>query len=284
MGYWQGELIATWSRQETATVLTSAYVTTPWQLQRPFYPEGPDWCHTVALQLGGGMVGGDQLWLRGHLQAGTRVCWTTATAGKVYRSLAPEVRQVSKSHWRVEAQAILELFPQETILFAGAQFHQHLLIELHPTALCCGWEIYRFGRTARGERFLGGTWRSYTEIWCQDQPLWIDRQFLRGTPEFLDSPNALAGQPVVGTFWLVGWEVTADRVGKLRELLATCAGEIALTRLLKGLMGRYRGRSTAECKHYFISLWQALRQEYAHRPACLPRVWQLKEEVPLGHG
>ncbi|MEN9228277.1 MAG: urease accessory protein UreD [Gloeomargarita sp. HHBFW_bins_205] len=266
------------------TRLASAYVTTPWQLQRPFYPEGPEWCHTVTLQLGGGMVGGDELVCRGHLQAGAKLLLTTATANKVYRSLSPQLPQVSSSHWQVESQAILELFPQETILFAQAHWQQTLVIELHPRAWCCGWEMYRFGRTARGERFWGGTWRNATEIWCQGQPLWIDRQFLQGTPEFLDSPNGLAGQPVLGTFWLVGQEVSPELIERLRAALPPGTGEMGLTRLMGGLVGRYRGPSTAECRRWFLTLWHLLRPLYAQRPPCLPRVWQLEQEVALGHG
>ena len=39
-------------------------------------------------------------------------------------------------------------------------------------------EITRFGRSARGEKFCFGNWRSHTEVWQQGQPLWIDRQWL----------------------------------------------------------------------------------------------------------
>ncbi|MCS6960004.1 MAG: urease accessory protein UreD [Pseudanabaenaceae cyanobacterium SKYGB_i_bin29] len=276
MGNWQGELIAQWANRGGETILASAYVTSPWQLQRPFYPEGKDWCHIVTLHIAGGMVGGDKLTLNGQLGSGAKVCLTTATAGKIYRSLSPHLKQLNYSHWQLDQDAILELFPQETILFSGAQFYQQLLINLHPQSLCCGWDIYRFGRTARGEEFLGGKWQSHTEVWCQNQPLWIDRQFILGTPDFLHSPNALAGKSVLGTFWLVGQELSTDLVAILRELLADCSATIAITRLLKGLVCRYRGNSTAECKQYFISLWQKLRPLYAHRSLCLPRVWQLK--------
>jgi urease accessory protein len=148
-------------------------------------------------------------------------------------------------------------------------------IDLAPGATWLGWEITRFGRSARGEKFVAGNWRSQTELWRGDRPLWIDRQWLPGDEAIFHSPHALAGYPVVGSFALIGPVVQPDLVDKARALWSGTTGEIGVTRLLTGLLCRYRGSSSGEARQWFIAVWHLLRPLYLQRQACIPRVWQL---------
>ncbi|WP_434221503.1 urease accessory protein UreD [Limnospira platensis] len=113
-----------------------------------------------------------------HLQENTHALITTAAAAKLYRSLGEVARQ--RIQIQVDSGAYLEWLPQESIVFNGAIYRQDLRIDLGPDARLLLWEINRFGRSDRGERFVQGEWRSQTEIWQQGRPLWIDRQHLQG--------------------------------------------------------------------------------------------------------
>ncbi|MDX1978474.1 MAG: urease accessory protein UreD, partial [Pseudanabaenaceae cyanobacterium bins.68] len=158
-------------------------------------------------------------------------------------------------------------------------YSQSLRIELEQNAICYGWDIYRFGRSARGEVFDGGAWRSRTEVWQNGLPLWIDRQYLPGHEINLQSANALHGKSVVGTFWLIGLPVDSHTIEDLRLRLGisklSSSEEIGITRLEEGMLVRYRGNSTAIARALFILIWGALRQKYSDRPPCIPRVWQV---------
>jgi urease accessory protein len=178
---------------------------------------------------------------------------------------------------RVESGACLEWLPQETIVFAAAQYRQSLRVDLAPDALWLGWDCVRFGRSARGERFMAGNWRSHTEVWRQGEPLWIDRQYLTGDPNLLDSPHGLAGQPLVATLAWIGRSVEPEIVEKIRALQArgNYAGELGVSRGISGLICRYRGSSSLEVRRWFCEIWQLLRLSYLERPICLPRVWQV---------
>lgn len=247
----------------------------PLKIQRPFYPEGSEVCHSVILHTAGGVVGGDRLSINIALQPTTHALITTAAAGKIYRSNGQLAQQ--NISIKVDSQACLEWFPQPTILFNGAEYRQNLKVELAPEASWMSWEIIRFGRSARGEKFLAGNWRSYTEVWQQDDPIWIDRQWLKGGSEMVDSFLGLAGNSVVGSFVFVGQPVTAEVVTKARglweSLNSNMSGEVGVTRLPKGMICRYRGRSTINVKNWFQSVWHYLRLFYLERPSCLPRVW-----------
>lgn len=276
---WHGQLNLAFANRSGATVLIKSQNQSPLKVQRPFYPEGQSVCHCVCLHTAGGVVGGDRNTLNFHAEDNAIALITTAAASKIYRSNGLQARQ--NIHMLVNSGACLEWLPGETILFNGAIYRQDLRVELAPGASWLGWEITRFGRSARGEQFLQGEWRSYAEIWQQGRPLWIDRQWLPGGEEILNSPHGLAQKPVVASLAWVGQAVSAEIVEKARSLWDNqpllnnggTRGEAGVTRLSQGLLCRYRGSSTAEVRNWFTEVWNLLRLYFLKRPACPPRVW-----------
>lgn len=269
---WHGKLNLVYTDRQGATQLIYNHQQAPLKVQRPFYPEGQKVCHSVILHTAGGMVGGDRLSSNIHLQPQAQALITTAAASKIYRSNGLQARQTIQM--QVEAGACLEWLPQETILFNDAIYRQDLRVELATGASWLGWEITRFGRSARGEKFLQGEWRSHTEIWQEGIPLWIDRQYLPGREDIFHSPHGLAGKPIVGSLVWVGGAVSAEIVQKTRYLWDG-EGEAGVTRLQHGLLCRYCGSSTSEVRNWFINVWQLLRVSFLNRGNCIPRVWQV---------
>ncbi|MBD2251651.1 urease accessory protein UreD [Nostoc parmelioides] len=268
---WHGKLDLVYADRSNSTQLIYNHQQAPLKVQRPFYPEGEKVCHSVILHTAGGVVGGDRLSYNLRLQPNAQALITTAAAGKVYRSEGLQARQTIEI--QVDAGACLEWLPQETILFNGAIYRQDLRVELATGANFLGWEITRFGRSARGEKFYQGEWRSHTEIWQQGVPLWIDRQWLPGNEAVFHSPHGLAGQPIVGSLVWLGSPISTEIIEKARNLGNT-QGEAGVTSLENGFLCRYRGASTSEVRNWFTSVWQLLRVEFFSRGKCIPRVWQ----------
>ena len=277
---WHGRLNLVYAKRDGATQIVHNQMQAPLKVQRPFYPEGKEVCHSVILHTAGGVVGGDRLSLNFHLQANAQALITTAAAGKIYRSSGQLAQQ--NIEIQVDSSANLEWLPQETIVFDGAIYRQDLRVELAPQASILLWEITRFGRSARGEKLLSGEWRSHTEIWQQNRPLWIDKQWVKGGGKMLESPHGLAGKPVVATLAWIGEPVTAEIVEKVRALRCEEAiypgylavnSTVGVTRIPNGLLCRYRGSSTAAARDWFVGIWQLLRLSFSERPCCLPRVW-----------
>ncbi|MBE8966411.1 urease accessory protein UreD [Nostocales cyanobacterium LEGE 12452] len=268
---WHGKLNLVYADRQGKTQLIYNHQQAPLKVQRPFYPEG-EICHSVILHTAGGVVGGDRLSSNIHLQPQAQALITTAAASKIYRSNGLQARQ--NIEMQVDAGACLEWLPQETILFNDAIYRQDLRVELATGASWLGWEITRFGRSARGEKFLQGEWRSHTEIWQEGIPLWIDRQWLRGSEETFHSPHSLGGKPIVGSLVWVGGAVSGEIVEKTRNLWDG-KGEAGVSRLQHGLLCRYRGASTSEARNWFIDVWQMLRVSFLNRGNCIPRVWQV---------
>jgi urease accessory protein len=277
MTSWQGKLNLQYAHQGGTTQVISNQSQAPLRVQRSFYPEQKDICHSVILHTAGGIVGGDRLDLNIDLEEGSQALITSATAGKIYGGKGIEAQQILSMH--LQTGSYLEWLPQETIIFNDAIYRQKTYIELEQECLWLSWEIVRFGRSARGEKFLSGSWRSHTEVWRAGTPLWIDRQWLQGGNSMIDSPHGLYGCPVVGTLALVGKQVNLDLLKKIQLITSDCIQnsdqQMGVTSLIEGLICRYRGHSTAEVKQWFIAVWQLLRLFYLERPVCIPRVWQI---------
>jgi urease accessory protein len=271
---WHGSLDVTYRHQQGVTYPSYSLVKAPLKVQRPFYPEGKAICHSIILHTAGGIVGGDRLSQTLQVQQNAHALITTAAAGKVYRSNGKLAQQTIRIE--IEADACLEWLPQESIIFNGANYQQDLRVELATGASWLGWEITRFGRSARGERFLQGEWRSHTEIWQQGQPLLIDRQWLPAGEATIDSPVGLAGYPIAATLIWIGKPVSPEIIERAQSLWddRNYQGEAGVTSTqAQGLLCRYRGSSTAEVRNWFADVWQLLRLSLLKRPAIKLRVW-----------
>ncbi len=100
----------------------------------------------------GGVLGGDRLETRVERGAGSRVCLSTPSATRVYRSAgSPAIQRVTA---RVGEGAWLEYMPDHLIPSPGARVVQSIELYLAPGAsavLCDSWAV---GRMARGEAWL----------------------------------------------------------------------------------------------------------------------------------
>ena len=268
---WRGTLDVHFANIREKTFPTKSHTTSPLRIQRPFYPAAaPGNCQSVIVHTAGGMVGGDRLDMAITAAANTQVLLTTAAAHKIYRSQGDWAQQAIQLS--VKSGAYVEWLPQELILFNGGRFQQTISVELEPGGVWLGWDVTRFGRSARGETLETGEWRSQTEVWQQGSPLWIDRQRLTGGSEVLNTYHGLAGCPVIGTFLILGLSVSAQHLSHLRTLL-DARGEFGITQLEQGLVARYRGSSSQMARQVFIYIWQYLRTELLEQNAYIPRVW-----------
>ncbi len=270
---WEGIIDLDYISQENETKLSYNKMQAPFKIQKPFYPEGKKICHNIILHTAGGVVGGDRLSINVDLQPDAKVLITTASAGKIYRSNGKIA--IQNTQIKIDKGAYLEFLPQENIIFNGANYEQNMRVELGEGGMWIGWEINRFGRSARGEKFTEGEWRSHTEVWQDGSPLWIDRQYLKANTEIINSYNGLKGMSIIASLVFVGKKVESEILEKARNfgLNHQLEGEIGITRLQKGLLCRYRGNSSTESRNWLIKIWHLLRGNYGELNPIIPRVW-----------
>ncbi|OCQ91043.1 hypothetical protein AMR42_16660 [Limnothrix sp. PR1529] len=279
---WHGSFALRFDRSGDRTQV-QAKTRSPLQFQRPFYPEGPEVCHAAMLHVAGGMVGGDRLSITLDLEPETAALVTTVSAAKIYgsrgRSLIDPAGRFAQQSVRVRVGegAHLEWLPQETIIFDGALYEQRSHIDLATGASWLGSEIVRLGRTAGGERYGCGEWRSRLEVWQGDRLVWLDPQRIDATdPATRDGSHGLAGCPIVGTLAWIGQEVPKELITEARSHLPTGDRvDCGITRLQTGLLCRYRGHSVSEARRWFWQVWDLVRRHQRDRPAIVSRFWPL---------
>ncbi|MBX2814016.1 MAG: urease accessory protein UreD [Myxococcales bacterium] len=262
---WRGKLRLDFEYRRGRSLLTNRNHQGPLTVQRPFYPEGDEVCHTYLLHPPAGIVGGDGLEVNLHLASGAHALLTTPGANRWYRS--PRLRANVEQRAIVENDATLEWLPQETLVFDGARAQLRTCIELDSRSHFCGWEVLGFGRPACGEVYSRGTIDFGFEIFREGEPLFLERLVsLEGKIPGMLTYHACA------TYCATGADESV--LARAREVLASIEGGMTGATLMQDLLV-VRGLAP-QCElllSLFRELWKALRPYHVGRPAEIPRIW-----------
>ena len=241
----------------------------PLAVQHPFHPERDGTCHVYLLHPPGGVAGGDRLDLRFHLDAGARVMLTTPGATKFYRS--EQGGSTQSSAIEVGPGAVCEYFPQEAIVFDGADARMETRVSLAADATYVGWDFVCLGRPAAGERFEAGRVSQRIELRRDGRPIWFEHIALQGGSPLMDAAFSLAGQPSWGTMVYAG-AVAEDAADQVRAAMGE-SGVFSVSQLDRVVVCRYLGARVSEGKALFTRAWNVLRTLGQGKAANMPRIW-----------
>ncbi|WP_250657883.1 urease accessory protein UreD [Alkalimarinus coralli] len=274
---WLAELSLEFVAGADKTLMKDFQFKGPLRVQRPFYPENKV-CHVYILHPPGGLVSGDNLKIDITCAKNSHVLMTTPSAGKVYQADSCNVSQLQDVKLSVD-DAICEWFPQETIVFNGANGRLSTHIDLTGNAKFIGWDIYCLGRTAGNKPFDSGSVVQTLSVSKDGLPLLLERQVVKGGGESLTQPYGFAGHSVSGTMIMFGLENPQASVDALRSSLeplistSSIAGLIAVTQRLGVVIVRYLGPCSEEAKNLLIHCWKQVRKALLGLEACEPRIW-----------
>ena len=268
---WRASLALGFERRDARTILASRRHDGPLVVQKTLHPEGDLCCHGIVVHPPGGIAGGDALEIDIRAAAASHALLTTPGAAKWYRSGGPWATQSVRID--VEANAVVEWLPQETIVFDGALARLSFAANLASGARLVAWDIACLGRTGSGERFARGRVRLDVRVTRDGRPIWIERGDLEPGSAALESPVGLGGRSVFGTLAVAGCDIDDSMLAACREQ-APASGEGAVTRMPHILLARYRGDDSEHARRYFTDLWRVLRPVAAGRAAVEPRIWR----------
>jgi urease accessory protein len=279
---WEAELSLDFDVRQERSVLARAEHRGPLRVQRAFYPERDGTCHVYVLHPPGGVASGDALRVTARLARGSRALLTTPGAGKLYRARAMSAREpggapsnsLVAQRLVVGPGARLEWFPQESILFDGAEARLETHVELDPDAVFAGWEIVCLGRPACHEQFQRGWLRTELCIRIGQQLRFMERGLYCGGAPALTEAWGLHGAPVFGLFVVVDPLATGAWLEPLRAEIHPKQGMFAATLVSGVIVGRYLGASTLDARACFEDMFRLLRPLYARSVAVTPRIWR----------
>jgi len=266
---WRGHLELGFARTGPRTVLARRRHHGPLLVQRPFYPEG-EVCHVYLVHPPGGIVGGDELQFDAHAGEGAHALITTPAATKFYRS--PGKRAVLRQDLQVQAGAVVEWLPQETIAFDGAHAQLSTRVHLEEDARFIGWEVLCLGRPASRDAWLSGELYQAIELWRDGQPLFVERSRLDGGSRVLDEAWGLAGHTVTAT--LVATAADQSDLRAVREVLAQSDATRSAATLMDDVLAvRCLAQGAEQARRQLQAVWTVLRPSLLGRAAVAPRIW-----------
>lgn len=273
--HWVAHLALRFTHQQSRSFLAFKQHRGPLVLQKSLHPEGSSVCHGVVVHPPGGVAGGDALTLEATLEPQAHALLTTPGAGKWYKANG----QPASQHlaFTVATDACFEWFPQENILFDGAQVDFSAHIELAAGARYAGWDIVCFGRQAQQERWQTGHMHQNLAIYREQTLVWREVGKIAPDSRCMTSIVGLHANPVSASFVVVADAVPANILEACKSLQPDLALDLqakyGVTALPEVFSARYVGQSAQTAKQYFEQLWQILRPWYANRAAARPRIW-----------
>ncbi|MFT6348100.1 MAG: urease accessory protein [Psychromonas sp.] len=282
---WLAHLMLEFSATPVGTQLTRTQRKGPLSVQKAFYPEGADCAHIYLLHPPAGIVSGDELRIGIEVKKNAHLLFTTPGAGRFYRArenlTIGDSQQTQITQFDLNAQAKCENFPQETIVYEGADGFNSVDIKLTSTSVYLGWDITCLGLPGSDKAFIKGKYCQLNRLYCDAKLIYHDRISLSPGNNLLAHPAGLAGNTVFATFLAYAPAFYSKHqqhkalVIQLREkITAESAQEkISITEINGLLVIRYLGHHAQECKQLFISLWQLLRPLLLNKNAVQPRIW-----------
>jgi urease accessory protein len=283
--HWLAHLLLEFSNTPVGTQLTRTQRKGPLSVQKAFYPEGRDCAHIYLLHPPAGIVSGDELRISVTIKEDAHLLFTTPGAGRFYRARTNldigESKQAQITKLVLQANAKCENFPQETIVYEGADGFNTVDIELTSHSIYLGWDITCLGLPDSEQPFIEGKFCQLNRLFCDGKLIYHDRIALSPANNLLTHPAGLASNSVFATFLayapekLINTQQRAELVTQLRDKITQqeAQSNISITDIDGLLVIRYLGAHAQQCKQLFISLWEILRPLLTDKVAIQPRIW-----------
>lgn len=283
--HWLAHLYLQFSYSAVGTQLTRTKRLGPLSVQKAFYPEGRDCAHIYLLHPPAGIVSGDELRIGVEVQDNAHLLFTTPGAGRFYRARTNQTigdsKQVQLTEFELGEQAKCENFPQETIIYEGADALNQVDIKLTDSSVYLGWDVTCLGLPDSGEPFNNGCFTQLNRVFCNGKLIYHDRISLSPENNLFKHVAGLASKHVFATFLayapqrLVAQPQRQQLVTQLRDRIEQQQAQslISITDIDGLLVIRYLGEHAQQCKQLFISLWEILRPLLVDKTGTQPRIW-----------
>ncbi len=260
----KAELHLGYNRRGATTVLTHSRSTHPWHFLPPHYLDDTGCATTFLVNASGGLVGGDQLFLKTSLHDQTHVLLTTPSANKVYKSQTNISRQIVECV--IGSEAILEYLPLVTIPFAKSRFEQVISIKLFPRATLFFWDALASGRIARGERWQFTHYANHITISMADGKKAIERYALYCDQEN-DTIGLVRNWDYVASLFLIGdgysqktWQTLQSTLNTILEKQSNKIWGSVSEPAIPGLIVKIVAQCAPDLEKLFQELWSTSRQ------------------------
>ena len=266
----RAELHLRYKRRGPTTFLTHSRSTHPWHFLPPHYLDNTGCATTFLVNASGGLVGGDQLFLKTSLQHQSHVLLTTPSANKIYKSQTKSARQVVE--FSVGPEAILEYLPLVTIPFAESRFEQITSVKLFPQSTLFLGDAMASGRIARGERWQFAHYANHITISMANGKKAIECYTL-SCHHGSDNIGLVRDWDYVASLFFIGdgyrtetWQTLQDILNEILERQPDRILGAVSELTVPGLIVKIVARVSSDLEKLVQELWSASRQHLLGAP------------------
>lgn len=250
----------------------------PLRILKSLYPEGEAICHNVIVHPPGGLVGGDLLDIRVHVDDGAHALISTPGATRFYEST--ELLTEQRVTLDLAVGARLEWLPLEALAYPGCRALNRLKATLAPGAEMLAWDVTALGLPASDQAFDRGHITQRLEL----PGLWLEQSHIDAADHrLLASPLGLAGQRCLGTLMFAAG-TPMDRTRRewlleaVREALADLPPDVKAGATCPNpnlLVVRAVAPLVEPLMTTLQRCWAGLRQAAWNIKPVPPRIWQV---------
>lgn len=248
-------------RRGARTILARSRFSLPLQAMAPLTLEDGT-AYLMLLNPTGGVLGGDHLVTEILQQAGTRVCLTTPSATRIYRT--DKRPAILETTIRLGERASLEYLPDHVIPHVRSALRQSLRVEMAAGSRAIVLDSMASGRVAHGERWSFSEMDSRIAVFLCGKPVFLNRTRIvpaSRNPREIGLMEEFDYMACVGLFadgfenWL---PVVAAMHAELERAQQICGGVSLLAR--GGCVVRFLARSASDMTAMNRKLWDAGRE------------------------
>ena len=252
------------------TVAVHQFHTGALRVLRPHHLDGSGQPCFVVVNPGGGYLGGDHYELDVAVEAAGTTLVTTQSATKVYRAPAAPARQDVR--FTLGPDAVLEYLPDQLIAYANADYVQHTMVEMDPTACFMAGEVVTPGWASDGTPFRYRSVVLRTEVVMRGRTVVVDNLRLQPEEDAVAGIGFLEGHSHLGSLLVVDPRADRGLIDRVHTRLATAESRMPGLRCgvsplpVPGLIVRALGPGSDELTELLLDISALLRSEWMGQP------------------
>ncbi|MGJ8638384.1 MAG: urease accessory protein UreD [Opitutaceae bacterium] len=217
---------------DRGTRLTEQWVRPPLHLAKAYHEK--DWEVSILTSPTAGLLDGDLLEVDATVAAGGKAALISPAACRVHTMASGHA--TVKQHYKVEAGAVLDVWPAPLILQKDARIHQSTRLDVAADATVLLCEVISPGRATFGEAFEFSEWTSKLRIFREDRLLAYENFSCRPEAGDLADWRAVYPSGNYASFYFLSPEPLPDLVQTLHDL-ETPDATIGASALREGGLG-----------------------------------------------
>lgn len=261
---WKGFLFLRFKYKNKKTYLHTKKNFGPLFVQNTFYPEDKI-CHVYILHPPGGLVGGDNLYIKNYLEEKSKVLVTTPSASKFYKSNGKIVNVKYKIF--LEKNTTLEWLPQNNIFFSNSLVNIENEFFIKSESKLIIWDTLCLNNLLNKKKNNKSILISSLKIWKKNVILLNEKiRIIKGNLSILFNKKILS--------MLIAMPADINILKFIRKFNNINKNIIIGSTLIKDiLIIRIIGNDNILIQKIMKNMWKKLRIKIIGIKPCIPRIW-----------